>query len=93
MTARALVAGCAPQVVVAVDFAAMAVAAPDLREALELEPAALPWVFSAYSLAFGALLAAGGAAADAFGARRLLLAGTVLFLLFTAEARLAFRED
>jgi MFS family permease len=75
----ALIACCAPPVLLAVDFAVLSVAIPQMRADLALSDAEVRWLFSAYSLAFGCLLLAAGRAADAYGRRRLLLAGLALF--------------
>jgi MFS family permease len=84
MSSRRLIAGCAPQLLVALDFAYVGVAAPSVRAALNLSDPALQWVFSTYSLSFGCLLLASGRAADAFGRRRMLLTGQALFACATA---------
>lgn len=74
-----LIACCWPPVLLAVDFAILSVAAPDLRAALDMTAGDVRWLFSAFSLAFGCLLLAAGRAADGFGRRRLLLVGLVVF--------------
>jgi hypothetical protein len=75
----ALIACCAPPVLLAVDFAVLSVAVPQLRADLALGDGEVRWLFSAYSLAFGCLLLAAGRAADRYGRRRLLLVGLVVF--------------
>jgi MFS family permease len=79
-----LIACCAPPVLLAVDFAVLSVAVPQLRRELALSDAEVRWLFSAYSLAFGCLLLAAGRAADRFGRRRMLLVGLTLFGLAAA---------
>lgn len=65
------------------------VALPSISTDLALDEAALPWVVNAYVLAFGALLLPGGRAADLFGARRVFLAGALVFSVATLAAGLA----
>lgn len=73
----------------AVDFAVLSVAVPQLRADLQMSDAEVRWLFSAYSLSFGCLLLAAGRAADAYGRRRLLLTGLALFALAAALTSLA----
>jgi EmrB/QacA subfamily drug resistance transporter len=49
----------------------------------------LQWVINAYLLPLSALLLLGGAAGDRFGARRLLIVGTVIFAAASAASALA----
>nr|WP_281369112.1 MFS transporter [Phytohabitans rumicis] len=56
---------------------------------LDLPRETLTWVVSGYTLAFGGLLLLGGRAADLFGARRLVLAGLLLFAAASLTAGLA----
>ncbi|MFI7355818.1 MFS transporter [Streptomyces avidinii] len=55
------------------------VALPQIRDGVGLSDNGTTWVVNAYGLAFGALLLAGGRAADLIGRRRVLLAGIALF--------------
>ncbi|MFD3946591.1 DHA2 family efflux MFS transporter permease subunit [Streptomyces sp. NPDC058579] len=55
------------------------VALPQIRSGVGLTESGTTWVVNAYGLAFGALLLAGGRAADLLGRRRILLAGLGLF--------------
>ncbi|KJY34750.1 MFS transporter, partial [Streptomyces katrae] len=48
------------------------VALPQIRDGVGLSDSAITWVVNAYGLAFGALLPAGGRAADLLGRRRVL---------------------
>ncbi|HEX8101664.1 MAG TPA: MFS transporter [Solirubrobacteraceae bacterium] len=76
---RRLALCCAPQLIVALDFALLGVSAPAIRADLHLGDAAFAWLFSAYSVTFGALLLIAGRAADALGRRPVLAAGLALF--------------
>lgn len=65
------------------------VALPQIRAGVGLSDSATTWVVNAYGLAFGALLLAGGRAADLLGRRRVLLAGLGVFGAASAAAALA----
>jgi EmrB/QacA subfamily drug resistance transporter len=65
------------------------VAIPDIRASLHLTAAGLEWVVSAYVLVFAGLLLVGGRLADAFGRRRLLVLGLVVFTASSLAAGLA----
>jgi EmrB/QacA subfamily drug resistance transporter len=61
-----------------VDAPILNVALPSIRHALHFSVQGLQWVPSAYLLTYGGFMLLGGRAADLFGRRRVLLAGTVL---------------
>ncbi|MFD4315595.1 MFS transporter [Streptomyces sp. NPDC058548] len=65
------------------------VALPQIRAGVGLTDSGTTWVVNAYGLAFGALLLAGGRAADLLGGRRVLLAGLGLFGAASLAAGLA----
>ncbi len=65
------------------------VAIPDIRVSLHLGAAGLEWVVSAYVLVFAGLLLVGGRMADAFGRRRLLVLGLLVFTSSSLAAGLA----
>ncbi|MFJ8629049.1 MFS transporter [Kitasatospora sp. NPDC093550] len=65
------------------------VALPQIRDGVGLSDSATTWVVNAYGLAFGALLLAGGRAADLLGRRRVLLTGLGAFAAASAVAALA----
>ncbi|MEW2490806.1 DHA2 family efflux MFS transporter permease subunit [Streptomyces sp. NPDC048411] len=62
------------------------VALPQIRAGAGLSDSGTTWVVNAYGLAFGALLLAGGRAADLLGHRRTLLAGLTVFGLSSLTA-------
>ncbi|GAB3144067.1 DHA2 family efflux MFS transporter permease subunit [Micromonospora sonneratiae] len=73
------------QFMVIMDTSIIAVALPDMQDALGFSPESLQWVFNAYAVAFGGLLLLGGRLSDLWGARRvftigwaILIAGSVL---------------
>ncbi|MFI1153369.1 MULTISPECIES: MFS transporter [Streptomyces] len=65
------------------------VALPQIRSGVGLSDSGTTWVVNAYGLVFGALLLAGGRAADLLGRRRVLLAGLGLFAAASSAAGLA----
>ena len=65
---------CLAQFVV-VDATIVAIALPAIQDDLGLSIAALQWVVTAYTLAFGGTLLAAGRLADRFGRRRAFVAG------------------
>jgi EmrB/QacA subfamily drug resistance transporter len=67
------------QLMLILDVTVIAIALPHIGADLALDREALTWVVSGYTLAFGGFLLLGGRAADVFGARRLVLAGLLVF--------------
>src|SRR5919204_4950277 len=70
---------CVAQFLVVLDVTIVAVALPALRSAFALEPEALQWILTAYTIAFGGLLVATGRTGDLLGHRRLFRAGLLTF--------------
>lgn len=68
------------QFMLVLDVTVVSVALPDISADLTLQRGAVPWVLTAYTLAFGGLMLLGGRAADLLGARRVLLGGLVMFV-------------
>ncbi|QVN22392.1 MFS transporter [Burkholderia pyrrocinia] len=68
-------------VVTQLDVTIVNIALAHLAADLRLPVAGLQWVVDAYTLAFAVLMLSGGALGDRFGARRLYVAGLVLFAL------------
>ncbi|MGK5520966.1 MFS transporter [Micromonospora sp. URMC 107] len=77
------------QLMLILDVTVVAIALPHMGADLGMEREALTWVVSGYTLTFGGLLLLGGRAADLFGARRLVLAGLLLFSAASLTAGLA----
>ena len=67
------------QFMVILDVTVINVALPVIKVQLHFGNAAIGWVVTAYVLTFGGFLLFGGAPADLFGRRRMLLAGMVAF--------------
>lgn len=85
----ALVLLCLAQLMLIVDITVVQVALPSIGDELGLGREALTWVVTAYTLVFGGLMVLGGRLADAFGARRMLFAGLVLFTVASLVCGLA----
>ncbi|MET7962757.1 MFS transporter [Micromonospora zamorensis] len=75
----ALLVIAAAQLMLVLDNTITNVALPSIQRALGMATADLNWVITAYALAFGGLLLAGGRAGDLFGRRRVFRIGLVLF--------------
>jgi EmrB/QacA subfamily drug resistance transporter len=61
-----------------VDASIVNIALPSIRRDLGFSEQALQWVPSGYLLTYGGFMLLGGRAADVFGRRRILIAGTLL---------------
>jgi EmrB/QacA subfamily drug resistance transporter len=77
----ALLVIAAAQLLIVMDGTIVTVGLPVIGGGLNIAEADLDWVLTAYALAFGGMLLAGGRAGDVFGRRRLFRAGLVVFLL------------
>ncbi|MEJ4044662.1 MFS transporter [Erwinia sp. SLM-02] len=86
---RALLAPGIAQALIALDYAIVYVALPTLAQRLNLSTSEMQWVVSLYGLTFAALLLSGGALCDRLGARRMFIAGMVLFLFASLLGGLA----
>ncbi|WP_425608788.1 MFS transporter [Streptomyces albipurpureus] len=64
-----------------IDQTIVAIAAPDITDELGLSSAGMRWVVNAYLLALAAFFALGGRLADVFGHRRVMLVGTLVFVV------------
>ncbi|MCB5169603.1 DHA2 family efflux MFS transporter permease subunit [Streptomyces bambusae] len=85
----ALLVIAAAQLMLVLDNTIVAVALPSMQSALGLSEANLGWIVTAYALAFGGLLLAGGRAGDLFGRRRVFRIGLVLFAAASVVGGLA----
>jgi len=72
-----------------VDASIVNIALPSIRSDLGFSVQNLQWVLSGYLLTYGGFMLLGGRAADLFGRRRILVAGTVLFGAASLAAGLA----
>jgi EmrB/QacA subfamily drug resistance transporter len=80
---------CAVQFMDIIDSSIMNVALPSIRSDLGFSQQRLQWVLSGYLVTYGGFLLLGGRAADLFGRRRLLVAGTTLFAVCSLAGGLA----
>jgi EmrB/QacA subfamily drug resistance transporter len=69
----------AAQFLVVLDVTIVNVAIPSLEDDLQLSPANVHWVVTAYAVAFGGALLVGGRLADVIGRRRAFAGGLALF--------------
>src|SRR3954467_167555 len=76
-----------------VDASIVNVALPSISSDLGFTIQNLQWVLSGYLLTYGGLMLLGGRAADLFGRRRLLVAGTIVFLVTSLSAGLAPNDN
>ena len=72
-----------------VDASIVNIALPSIRADLGFSVQNLQWVLSGYLLTYGGFMLLGGRAADLFGRRRILAAGTVVFFASSLSAGLA----
>jgi MFS family permease len=75
-----------------VDASIVNVALPSIRTDLHVSVQGLQWIPSGYLLTYGGFMLLGGRAADLFGRRRVLVAGTVLIGLSSLAGGLAANE-
>ncbi|MFI8292179.1 MFS transporter [Streptomyces sp. NPDC085614] len=64
-----------------IDQTIVAIAAPSITEELGLSASGMQWVVNAYLLSLAAFFALGGRLSDLFGHRRIMLIGTLLFVV------------
>ncbi|MFC7897009.1 MFS transporter [Streptomyces sp. NPDC057381] len=64
-----------------IDQTIVSIAAPDIVSELGLSTSGMQWVINAYLLALAACFAFGGRLADLWGPRRVVVAGTLIFVI------------
>ncbi|GAA3661557.1 DHA2 family efflux MFS transporter permease subunit [Nonomuraea antimicrobica] len=81
--ARWRILGCLgiAQLMLILDVTVVAIALPHIETDLGLSREALTWTVSAYTLTFGGLMLLGGRITDLVGAKRVVLAGLLLFAI------------
>ncbi|MEU4825351.1 MFS transporter [Actinomadura sp. NPDC023710] len=77
------------QLMLILDVTVVAIALPHMEADLELSRQAVTWTVSAYTLTFGGLMLLGGRTADLIGARRVVLAGLLVFTVASLVTGLA----
>jgi EmrB/QacA subfamily drug resistance transporter len=77
------------QFMVSLDLSVVNVGLPRIAAGLGFGAVGVTWVINAYALTFGGLLLVGGAAADRYGRKRVLLVGLGLFGLASLAGGLA----
>ncbi|MGP4104838.1 MFS transporter [Nonomuraea sp. KM90] len=77
------------QLMLILDVTVVAIALPHIGTDLGLSREALTWTVSAYTLTFGGLMLLGGRITDLVGAKRVVLAGLLLFAIASLVTGLA----
>src|SRR3954454_3063534 len=72
------------QLIIVLDGTIVAIALPQIQQALDFSSASLQWVVNAYALAFGGALLTAGRITDRFGRRPALVTGLVMFSVVSA---------
>src|SRR3984893_17719091 len=72
-----------------IDGSVVNIALPAMQQALHADAASTQWIVNAYLLLLGALVLAGGSAADLYGRRRIFLIGIALFTIASIACGLA----
>jgi EmrB/QacA subfamily drug resistance transporter len=72
-----------------IDGSVVNVALPAIQQALAADAAVAQWIVNAYLLVLGALVLAGGSAADLYGRRRIFLSGITVFTISSIACGLA----
>src|SRR3954471_21395427 len=85
----ALIVIAAGMLMVILDGSIVTVAMPVMQRDLGFTPRGLTWVVNAYLIAFGSLLLLAGRLGDLLGRKRVLLAGTGVFMAASVAAGLA----
>ncbi len=80
---------CVVQFMDVVDTAILNVALPSIQQDLGFSQQGLQWVVSGYLIGYGGFLMLGGRAGDLLGRRRVLVAGTATFAVFSLAGALA----
>jgi EmrB/QacA subfamily drug resistance transporter len=83
---------CIAQLMVVLDATIANIALPYIQADLAFSEHALPWIITAYSLAFGGFLLLGGRCGDLFGRRRAFTFGLVLFAVASLVGGFAQNE-
>ena len=81
------------QLMLILDVTVVVIALPTMGADLDLSREALTWTVSAYTLTFGGLMLLGGRIADLVGAKRVLLAGLLVFTVASLVTGLAWSPE
>lgn len=81
------------QLMLILDVTVVAIALPHIETDLGLSRQAVTWTVSAYTLTFGGLMLLGGRLADLLGAKRVVLAGLLVFTLASLATGIADAAD
>ncbi|WP_244300684.1 MFS transporter [Achromobacter aegrifaciens] len=84
-----MLAVCTAALILPLSFSGGAIATPAIGRDLGGHAQALGWITNAFMLSFGSLLMAAGTLADAYGRKRLFVAGVALFALVSVALAFA----
>ncbi|MET4097688.1 MFS transporter [Arthrobacter sp. UYCu712] len=84
-----LAACCLAQLIVVLDSSILTVALPEIAAELDIAAAYLPWVVNAFAIPIAGLLLLSGKLSDRYGARRVLLVGTIVLAAGSALGGMA----
>jgi MFS family permease len=84
-----MLAVCTAALILPLSFSGGAIATPAIGRDLGGYAQALGWITNAFMLSFGSLLMAAGTLADAYGRKRLFVAGVALFALVSVALAFA----
>ncbi|TKV27413.1 MFS transporter [Arthrobacter sp. NamB2] len=76
-----LIVCCTAQLIVVLDSSILTVALPHIASDLAISPGHLPWIVNAFAIPMAGLLLFSGKLSDRYGARPLLLTGTVILMI------------
>ena len=88
-TNAVLLVVCLAQFMVILDVSVVNIALPSMRTGLHFSTTGLQWVVNAYTITFAGFLMLGARSADLLGRRRVLLAGTALFVVSSLACAVA----
>jgi MFS family permease len=84
-----LIACCLAQLIVVLDSSILTVPLPHIATDLAISPAHLPWIVNAFAIPIAGLLLLSGKLSDRYGARPLLLTGTIILMIGSLVGGLA----
>lgn len=84
-----LIICCLAQLIVVLDSSILTVALPHIATDLAISPAHMPWIINAFAIPIAGLLLFSGTLSDRYGARPLLLTGTIVLMIGSLVGGLA----
>ena len=84
---------CAAVALYKIDATIVTVALPTIQRELDVSPAALAWIVSAYLLALASVIPLAGALGDRFGRRKVFLIGLAMFTFGSTGCALSSSQE